>query len=303
MQKIFLLLLICIAVNSHAQQHDIDSFLTALKKYPKQDTTRLNLLNKLSFAYNSIDPSKGIALANSNIVLAKKLGSKPLLADAYSAKAGNFITTGLYDSAIYMYNYALPICQSLKNEKGLGTCDMILGVIYFYKADYLKSINYEKTAEAIFNNLHSEHLLSMCYSDLALAYEGVSDFDNSLLYYQKAMHIFEKMNLTLNMATVYGNLSEVYRQINNYSQALLYAQKCLAISKQAGDNLIMSNAYAFVGQAYFFMNHPQKAIDNYLQGLQIADKYNFKKCAVCFTAINGKCLQQFAQLQRSIFLS
>ncbi len=283
------MLFVLVASVATAQQNTIDSLRTELNKHSIRDTGWLSIANKLSFAYRSIDPLKGVALADTNIALAHKLNDSSLLAGAYLVKAGNYIIIGMYDSALYLYNNALPIYQRIKNLNGLGSVEADLGIIYFYKSDYLKSIYHQKEADIIFKYLHDDLKLALNYTNFGLSYEGISDFNNALQYHLKAMRIYQKYNIPVSLASTYGNLSEVYRGLNNYTQALEYAQKSLDISKQAGNSLIISDSYALIGQAYFYMNQPQKAIDNFLQGLAIAAKYDFKNAQSVILQLTGSC--------------
>jgi hypothetical protein len=67
MRKILLLLTIFVAFFCKAQQKMVDSLRSEINKHAQKDTAWLRLSNKLSFAYRSVDPAKGLALADSNI--------------------------------------------------------------------------------------------------------------------------------------------------------------------------------------------------------------------------------------------
>ena len=65
-----------------AQQKELDSLLIVLEHTPKDDTTRLNLLNDIVFDYSLANPDKGLVMADEAIALARKLNNTPKLATA-----------------------------------------------------------------------------------------------------------------------------------------------------------------------------------------------------------------------------
>ena len=105
MRRYFLLLLICSAPSvCRAQlqgQPLVDSLLKRLSSAP-EDTFRLKLLNKLSDAYKTIDPDKGIEYGSESLELAKALGSR----------------------------------------RGIGAGYNVIGINYQYKSDYTIALEY-----------------------------------------------------------------------------------------------------------------------------------------------------------------
>jgi tetratricopeptide (TPR) repeat protein len=113
MKKLLLLTTLCIAVITQAQQKTLDSLLNELSKHPKEDTTRINLLNAAAWEYHAVNPSKGLEIADAAIALALKLHADKSLVSAYRNKALNYNSKGDRASALQWYNKAFDICKNI----------------------------------------------------------------------------------------------------------------------------------------------------------------------------------------------
>lgn len=70
-----------------AQSNNVDSLIKILNGLKRDDTTKLAVLNEIAFAYTLSDLSKGNVMADSAIILAKKLKDEHGLANAFIQKA------------------------------------------------------------------------------------------------------------------------------------------------------------------------------------------------------------------------
>src|SRR5690606_29470023 len=97
------LILLFLSVFVCAQQKEIDSLNELLKKYKQPDSIRLNILNSLSYHYESVNTEQGLVVSDQAIALAQKLNYKEQLARAYINKANNYISAGKDSLALKLY--------------------------------------------------------------------------------------------------------------------------------------------------------------------------------------------------------
>lgn len=96
------------------QQKALNSLLPELEAHPKKDTIRLNLLNELAYAYSSINPEKGLVMADSTIFPGREINDKKKLASAYSNKGVNYWALGNDSLAARFFKEALGVHYPIK---------------------------------------------------------------------------------------------------------------------------------------------------------------------------------------------
>ena len=139
-----------------AQQRELDSLLNELKKHPRQDTVRLNLLNAIAFNHSFIDSAKSIEVANEIIMLAQKLNSNLKLAAGYMLKGKCYNNMRQDTAAIDMYNKAMKIYEPLNYKKGMGSVYRSIGLTYSSHSDYYTALEYEQKALTLFKELDNK---------------------------------------------------------------------------------------------------------------------------------------------------
>src|SRR5687767_9866536 len=103
MKKLLFLLILIIPFQQllFSQANPIDSLLALLAK-DKEDTTKVDHLNSLTFEYKEV---------------------------------------GSYDTSIIYGNTALQLAQKLNYKKGIGEAYGFMGTSYYYQADYPKALD------------------------------------------------------------------------------------------------------------------------------------------------------------------
>lgn len=130
--KLYILLTVLFigSVGGFAQQNVIDS-LQAVLKTAKEDTNKVNTLNKLSWELTNIgDYEKAILQANKAKDLATTLHFKKGIANAYSKIGVVNDNQGNYPEALKNYFVALRINKELENKSWLAFNYVNLGGLY-----------------------------------------------------------------------------------------------------------------------------------------------------------------------------
>ena len=154
--KLLLVLLVFFGVvKVYAQkqgQGKIDSILQELPKQ-KEDTNKVNLLNRLARQYIYSDPEVATKFAQQTLALANKL----------------------------------------KWEKGIAKANMSLGVISRVESDYPAALNYDAIALKINETIGNKSDMAGCLGNMANVYADQGDRPKALEYYFKCLKVYEQL--------------------------------------------------------------------------------------------------------------
>lgn len=254
---------------SISQQRLLDSLLPELSRHKQMDSIRLNLLNEISYAYSSIDPVQGLAMADSAILLGKKINLNKKLASAYSNKGVNYWALGEDSLAAVFYKQALEIHQSNKYETGIAIAYNNLGLLAFNSADYVKALEYHFKSLQSFEHLKDSSRLPDAYANIGVDYQYLSEYPRALDYYLKGLRIAEAKNNTHSRAIISANIGLVYKNFLSYPESLNYQEKALALYNKDGNKQGIASTLGNIGVLYSLMQKYEMALTFFQRALKI----------------------------------
>ncbi|MES2138131.1 MAG: tetratricopeptide repeat protein [Bacteroidota bacterium] len=219
--------------SSNAQNRNIDSLLTLLKK-DKADTNKVNHLNQL---------------------------------------CRESIGIGLNDTALYYGNEALILAQKLLEEgtdnkgikKGMANSYNHIGAIYYYQSDYPKTLEYWLKALELDERLKNKTGMAKRLSNLGLVYWSIGDYSKTLDYYFKSLKLAGELLKEANqsgdieaigrnkmlIANNLGNTGMVYYNQGFYQEALDYYFKALKLAEELKDSRAIARNLGNIGIVYY----------------------------------------------------
>lgn len=228
---------------------------------------KVDVLNRLSSIYESINTNTAIDYAQKGLDLAKSIHYDKGIATSYGCIGYCYLM--LDNRKAYEYtNNALKLRQKIGDKSGIATSLNVLGVLYYYTGNYLTAIDYHLKAMEIREELHEEMKLAGSYNNLALIYIALGNYDAALDYLIKALNINIKNGRTKN-ATINDNIGDVYSKMGNYKKALEYFNKSLAISKVTGYKKTEANSYFNFARVYHRMKDTTNAFKYYRLSLNL----------------------------------
>jgi tetratricopeptide (TPR) repeat protein len=265
------MLICCIAAS--AQQKELDSLLYVLSLHPQHDTTRIDMLNEVVYAYHSIDPDKGLRTADEAIALARQLNNIPRLASSYSNKGVNYWAKGQDSLAMNMYTKALEIHATAGNKKGMGNMYNNIGMLYFNKSDFFEAITHYQKGLDIFKELKDSSRIASIQNNMGVSFQYVSNYARALDYYLNALTIYERKETTYpysgTTAQILSNIGIVYKNLDQYDKALAFQNRALEAFKEMNNKQGMAAAYGNIGVVYDLLSEPENAIEFYLKALRL----------------------------------
>ncbi len=276
MKKLLLLLVVFITANTKAQQKQLDSLLTELKKHPQEDTVRLQLLLEASYQYETINAIEGARLASTAMQLSKKMDSQNFLGRAYLYLAQNYQTLGKDSLAIVLCGQVLQIKQQMKDSLGIAALLQTIGISYQNQSDYYKAINYAQQALSVEKKLGNRNNEATVLNSLGLDYQFLGDYPKAIQYYQQAITLWEKIGHGEQTANPFTNLGLIYRYMGDYKKALQYYNQALHIHELAGAKKFIADCYGNIASVYDEQGDTTNARALYKKALQLSNEVHYE---------------------------
>lgn len=283
--KICFSTLLCINCCAYSQTQEIDSILNLLNQHTAGDTTRLNLLNELSFQYAGNDSLKGLQYADQAITLANKLGNEFKLGQAYINKGMNHYYNMHYEPAEQEYLNALSIFERKNNKPLIANANYLLGYLYTSYGKTEKAIQNLESALIYYQATHDEVKIAKINNSMGGNYYRLSKFPQAIDYYFRSLAAYEKIKDTLNIALGKENIGMVFNAMGKFDTALNYYTQSLADYRKLRNKKREANALTNIGNVYDNKDETTRAIQYYRQAYSINLKENFRS-NIAFTSSN-----------------
>ncbi len=284
MKKILLLLTFNIIIlTCFTQNNTIDSLLTVLKT-AKEDTTKVNVLNKLFLQYEFSDDVKAKEYLNKAMMLAQKIYYKKGLAITYTYFGYFADDKGNYLNALKTFLTALKIYEAIGDKKGIADSYGNIGNIYYSQGNYPEALKNYSAALKINEVIGDKKEISKSYNNIGVIYGNQGNLPEALKNIFTALKIKEEIGDKLGIANLYINIGMIYFEHGNYPEALKNYFSSLKIYEKIGDKLGISDSYNNIGIIYSNQENYPDALENHFASLKIrkeigdksgiADSYN-----------------------------
>ncbi len=299
---IFCLTLIILNVTSvKAQQLQIviDSLQRKLESC-KTDTSKIKILDALSFSLSKIDPNKGLTFAIRLKELATTINNRHGLAAAYSNLGLNYTAKCEYKQAIPCYLNSIKVFKNLGNKKGEGTVLSNLSLLFLNQSEYVKSLEYAFNALAILESINDHSTIALVQENIGTVYLEQKQFQKALYFYSLAYKNYQKNSDLAKMARVIGNKGIILNEKGEYTGAL----KChfLALKNNQIKGLKRSEQInlANIAITYDHLKCYDKAIDYHLKALKISKQLKDKKSISINSGNTGEVYLKIASQTKNL---
>ena len=268
MKKLIFFFLSIICVNSLiAQAPQIDS-LNKLLATTKEDTTKVNVLVKLSF-YNQ-NFQHALYFSEQALPLARKIKYEKGEANALNQIGYQYEAISNYPRALYYFVEALKIREHINDTNGIAGSNEAIGTVYMQQGDFEKALMYYRKANAMYRN--DVYRLAVLHGELGSLFISINKQDSALKYYQSSYEYFNKIsdkyqyNLTL-LGLGYLQLAMSSREL-----ALGYYREAVKNGNLYNDTLGLSYTYLDIANYYDAQGKPDSCIVYARKSLFLAQK-------------------------------
>lgn len=323
------LLLLCCSLGICAQTRpaasDLDSLKAALARQVT-DSERVRFLDRISYAYRTVNPDEGLRYAQQALILAQHIGWRKEEAEALNDFGNNYLNKADYPQALNHFLRALRMNEELGDEAGIGMVAGNIGTVYFRQGNYSTALNhfYLSLKKAKLSGDRGGEGLAT--GNIGLVYYAEGKYEEALTYMQQACVIAEALGNRKVLTDQMSNIGNVYSSLGKNKEALQWYSRALQIAREAGEMQLVAANEGNIGEAYLDMakdstlspadkaKYVQNGIDYLHRGIASARAIAFNQALIDFLqALSGayelqgdksaalQAYKQYTALKDSIF--
>ncbi|MBT8228857.1 MAG: tetratricopeptide repeat protein, partial [Bacteroidia bacterium] len=287
-----------------------DSLINLLET-PLEDTTRIDILDKLCKAYVGEDPDKAISYAEDAVVLAEKIGDGERLGYAYkNIGLGQYYKSD-FVNVLDAWQKSLEVFQNINHDKGTANLLNNIGAVYYSRGDNTKAVEYYLEAIRIAERSGDDMRAATVLQNIGAIYESTKEYDKAESYLVQANEIFKSIEYdkgegmtSLNLGEIYfeqgdlelsryylttsmeifdtipdGFLTETMNLLGRlntregkYDKAYQYLSDAYKMANEKDNKLSMLGSRNCLGELYLARQEGRKAVKAYEEGKTIANQ-------------------------------
>ena len=200
------------------QDSKIDSLYTRLKEV--NDSSKIEVLTKLSWELRNSEPNKSIDLGLEAIQLAEKYEDYENLVKLHSFVGVAYRIIGNYSKSTDYYYKGLELAKKYKLIEQEGFAYINIANLHIYQEYYKNAIENLNNALAIAKRLRNNLMLSYVRLNLGRAKLLLKQCDSAMVDFNTALKIRKEINFTAGLAVCYKYIGDVYIEKGDYFLAI-----------------------------------------------------------------------------------
>jgi len=236
-----------------------DSLIKVLPGITK-DTEKVNLLNRISFAFYGVSNDSGIKYGQEALVLALKANWKKGIAISHNSIAMFLDNKGDIEGALKHYAESGKIVEVLKDDYLLSNLRNNIGLVYLHQGNFPEALNSFNEALKLIEKLNDPKENIPTLNNIGMTYEKMANYPEALKSHFTALKLLEANGDKGGMASSLNNIGIVYMNIGNYTDALKNHQASLKLNKELNIKAGMANSYGNIGLIYYFQSNYAEAL-------------------------------------------
>ncbi len=241
-----------------AQQSEIDS-LRQLLIFAKEDTNKVNLLNKLAFNFIESKPDSNLFYANPALELSRKIGYKKGEIRALFNLSGGFTLKGNYSKGLESGLAALKKSEIIHDDHLIANCLFAVGIIYSLQEDHRTAIAYWLNANSIYQKFHDSLGIGNVLTNTGAAYNELNQLDSARIYFNECLEIGLRLKNEDLISPAYTNLGLVNLKMKQYEVGMSYCRLGLPHFKRTNNHLFLSSTYYIMCDLFDSTGHRDSA--------------------------------------------
>ncbi len=267
------LLLIVLSLCSFAQDKQLDSLFSELKKSSSKGLNRVYTLTEVANRLVISNPDSSLMIVKEIEQQAEYLKDEKLLLKLNNVKGQIYAIKGDFKQSEFYFQSNLTLASEQNVSNDVLTTYVNLGELYriTYRLD--TGLYYLNKAKL----LASEHLLGsgqhVRLRSLLLVYKCMKgDYAGGIIEGQKAIDLSNTYGHTFSLIYLNANMGRAYMEIGQYSKAISYFQAAVDYASRYNNLQNLANAYNLIASVY----QKQQDYANSLKYMQKALFYSMK---------------------------
>jgi len=206
--------------------------LQNLLKTNLADTSRIDILGKLSKSLLGTDIDSSITYAQQAVDLANKIKDEERKAYMLKNLGIGYYYKGDFVEVLDYWKASLHAFESINHAKGVGNLLSNIGAVYNTTGDYTKSLEYFLKALRVAEENKDAFRRATVLQNLGALYSNKTQFDLSKTYYEQALTLCQDIDYKECISLVSLNLSEVYENKGALEEAEGWMAKAVKTAKE-----------------------------------------------------------------------
>jgi len=270
---------------------------------------RIDTLNEEAWAIRNLSTERALGLSQEACELSFKVNYKFGIAYSLRNLAISHQLLSSYDASLKYCFEAIPLFETLKEEKGIATVFSCIGTNFFLMSDYENSLLYHLKALKIREGIKNFADQSSSLLNIASVYASIKDYTNALKYYSQSEQIARGLNDKSIWARVLNGIGGTHMIRGDYEKAIEYYIQSLGIKNQVGDIRGTASTLHNMGDCYIELRDFENAQHCLMESMKIAVEFGDRNTeAACLQNIGrlflvkGMLPEAVDQLKRALFI-
>ena len=278
MRKIKILLLVFICHFICISQNDNIDTLKSQLKLTTNDTSKIDLLNKISrqFYFNG-EVEQIIPYAENALKLAERIKYKKGICMSFKNIGTAYKMFGDNSKAIDYFQKALKISEEIKDKAIQADILAYIGLVYEGQDDYKFAFATFLRSLKLREEIKDEKGIASSYNNIGIIYYNQGSYNQALDYYNKSLILKSKLQEHRGIVELYNNIGNVYMDQSKFDSTLSILFKALDLEKKLQDKNGLALTFNNLGLCYRLINKNDSALFYHKKSLAINQLMKNKK--------------------------
>jgi tetratricopeptide (TPR) repeat protein len=249
------------------------------------DTTKVNLMTDIGVEYWASDPEKTIRYSEKALALAKKIKYYRGEAKSNQGIGIYYWQKNDYAKSLSHYEISKRIYKELEDGLGYGRTLTNIGMIYGEQGNYDMALDNYQQSLLIFQKLNDQKRMASTINSIGNVHKNQKNFEEALISYNQAMDIWVKAGDKKSTAGSYINIASIYSKQKKYDAAITSANKAFELFESFKDSNGQIICLNNLGEIYLQKEDYPQALQKYERSLEINQEFQSKRLMI--TSYNG----------------
>lgn len=242
------------------------------KKDFQKDTSYIDVLDSLAFAYYRISADSILFYSNKALGFSKAVGYGKGESVSLRQMGNAYKLVGDYGNMLSCYRQSLAVAEKNNNLTCIAKSSINIALAYTEIGKYDEALPLLTTAGEIFREIKDSLDLNKTMIAFGAIWLRRADYDKALQYYQQALQIAIAIKNDYLITTNKDEMGEILFVKGRYEEALANFLSSLDYFSHTDDKMRKTKTTNYTARAYFFLKNYDQALKYALQSLEIASQ-------------------------------
>jgi signal transduction histidine kinase/Flp pilus assembly protein TadD len=281
-----------------AQTPEIETLVKTISETTGKE--RMEACTDLSFRYYSIDPAKGIHYGELALRLADSLKLPGAKGKIFNNLGANHLALSNHSAARSSFHQALQYAREAGDSLEMASACNRLGLVYEKTGVFDSALQVFQTALAYYKRNKNLERTGVLNENIGMIHLHRGELKTALSFFLEAKTSFESAGIRNKLASVYLKIGRVYSETGDFVEAEKWYQKGKLLSLEAGDFQTAAIAINAMGIMFKNQQKYEEALQHYLEVINIADRIKNKNLLLAVYGNIGNVYQQLGNYRKAL---